>query len=104
MDEDVENTSMRTRYGLYEFPMMPFGLCNAPLTFMTLMNLIFHEKLDEFMIIYVDNILVYSKIIEEHVEHVEYVSNKLHENKVFSNKAKNEFPQKEMDFLGHILS
>jgi hypothetical protein len=75
--------------------MMPFGLCNAPLTFMTLMNLIFHEKLDVFMIIYIDNILVYSKIIEEHVEHVEhveYVSNKLHENKVFANKTKNEFP------------
>jgi hypothetical protein len=91
MDEDVENTTMRTKYGLYEFQVMPFGLCNAPSTFTTLMNSIFHEKLDEFMIIYVDDILVYSKIIEKHVEHLEYVLNKLYENKLFANKAKNEF-------------
>jgi hypothetical protein len=91
MDEDVENTTMRTKYGLYEFQVMPFGLCNAPSTFTTFMNSIFHEKLDEFMIIYVDDILVYSKIIEKHVEHLEYVLNKLYENKLFANKAKNEF-------------
>ncbi len=87
----MENTTMRTKYGLYEFQVMPFGLCNAPSTFTTFMNSIFHEKLDEFMIIYVDDILVYSKIIEKHVEHLEYVLNKLYENKLFANKAKNEF-------------
>jgi hypothetical protein len=91
MDEDVENIAMRTRHGSYEFQMMPFGLCNAPLTFTTLMNFIFHEKSYEFMIIYIDDILVYFKIIEEHLEHLEYVLNKLHENKLIANKAKNEF-------------
>ncbi len=67
------------------------------------MNSIFHEKLDEFVIIYIDDILVYSKIIKEHVEHLQYVFNKLHD-KLFVNKAKNEFAQEEMDFLKHILS
>jgi len=61
IDEDVENIVMRTKYGLYEFQMMPFGLCNAPLMFTTLMNSIFHEKLDKFMIIYIDDIFVYSR-------------------------------------------
>jgi hypothetical protein len=68
------------------------------------MNFIFHEKLDEFMIIYIDDILVYSKIVEEHMKHLEYLLNKLLKNQLFANKAKNEFAQKEMGFLGHILS
>jgi len=71
--------------------MMPFGLCNAPSMFTTLMNSIFHEKLDKFMIIYIDDIFVYSRIVEEHVEHLEYVLNKFHESKLFANRVKNEF-------------
>jgi hypothetical protein len=57
----VEKMAMITMYGSYKFLVMPFGLCNVPSTFTTLMNSIFHEKLDEFMIIYIDDILVYSK-------------------------------------------
>jgi hypothetical protein len=72
MDEDVEKTVMKTGYGSYEFLVMPFGLCNAPSMFTTFMNSIFHEKLDGFMIIYIDDILVYSKTTKEHVEHLEY--------------------------------
>jgi hypothetical protein len=68
---------VRTKYGLYEFLVMPFGLCNVLSTFTTLMNSIFHEKLDKFMIIYINDILVYSKTTKEHVEHLEYVLNKL---------------------------
>jgi hypothetical protein len=68
---------MRTKYGLYEFLVMPFGLCNALSTFMTFMNSIFHENLDEFVIIYINDILVYSKTMEEHVKHLEYVLNKI---------------------------
>ncbi len=60
-NENIENMVMKIDYGLYEFLMMPFGLCNAPSTFTTFMNSIFHEKLDEFMIVYIDDILVYSK-------------------------------------------
>jgi hypothetical protein len=69
-DMDVEKTTMRTRYGYYEFLVMSFGLCNASSNFSTLMNLIFHEKLDEFMIIYIDDILVYSKSAKEYMTHL----------------------------------
>jgi len=72
--------------------------------FTTVMNSIFHEKLDKFMIIYIDDIFVYSRIVEEHVEHLEYVLNKLHESKLFANRVKNEFAYEEMGFLRHILS
>ena len=63
-----KKTACRTRYGSFEFLVMPFGLCNAPATFTTLMNHIFHEYLDDFVIIYIDDILVYSKTAEEHAE------------------------------------
>jgi hypothetical protein len=91
MDEDVEKTSMRSRYGSYEFPVMPFGLCNVSLTFTTFMNSILHGKLDEFIIIYINDILVYSKMIKEHVEHLEYFLSQLHKNNFFANKVKKEF-------------
>ncbi len=61
-DEDVEKTTMKTKYGSYEFLVMPFKLCNVSSTFMTFMDSIFHEKMDEFVIIYIDDILVYSKM------------------------------------------
>jgi hypothetical protein len=104
VDEDVEKIAMRTKYGSYKFLVMPFELCNVMLTFTTLVNSTFHEKLDEFMIIYINDILVYSKIIEEHVEHLEYVLSKLQENQFFANRVKNEFAWENMDFLRHILS
>jgi len=100
----VEKTTMRTKYGSYEFLVMPFKLCNVSSTFMTFMDSIFHKKLDEFVIIYIHDILVYSKMAKEHAEHLEYVLNKLYEDKFFANMAKSEFAQEEMDFLGHILS
>jgi hypothetical protein len=75
VDEDIEKMAMRTKYGSYKFLVMPFGLCNAPSKFMTLINFISHETLDEFMIIYIDDILVYSKIAEEHAKHLKYVLN-----------------------------
>ncbi len=95
---------MRTKYGSYKFLVMPFKLCNVSSTFMTFMDSIFHKKLDEFVIIYIHDILVYSKMAKEHAEHLEYVLNKLYEDKFFANMAKSEFAQEEMDFLGHILS
>jgi len=67
---------MQTKYGFYEILVMPFGLCNIPSTFTTLMNSFFHEKLDKFVIIYIDDILVNSKIIEKYVEHLKRVLNK----------------------------
>ncbi len=73
----MEKTTMRTRYNSYEFLVMPFGLCNASLIFTTLMNLIFHVKLYEFMIIYINDILVYSKLTKEHMTHLKFVLQKL---------------------------
>jgi hypothetical protein len=72
-DANVEETPMKTRYNSYEFLVMSFGLCNAPSIFTTLMNSIYHEKLDELVIIYIDDILVYSKSAEEHATHLKFV-------------------------------
>ncbi len=68
MDEDVKNTIMRIKYNSYEFLVMPFGLCNNPSTFTTLMNLIFYKKLHKFVIIYIDDILLCFKTIEKHAK------------------------------------
>ncbi len=84
----MEKTALKTRYGSYEFLVMPFKMCNVSSTVMTFMDPIFHEKLDEFVIIYIDDILVYSKMTKEHAEHLEYVLSKLYENKFFANRAK----------------
>ncbi len=86
----MEKMKMRTRSNSYKFLMMPFGFCNVSLMFTTLVNLIFHEKLDEFMIIYIDDILVYFKMAKEHAENLEYVLNKLHVNNFFANRVKSE--------------
>jgi hypothetical protein len=78
-DVNVEKMAMRTRYGSYEFLVMSFGLYNALSTFTTLMNSIFHKKLDKFIIINIDDILVYSKFVEEHASHLKFLLQKLKE-------------------------
>ncbi len=84
---------LRNRHGLYEFLVVPFELCNASSMFTSFMTSNFHENLNEFVIINIDDILVYSKIVKEHVEHLEYVLRKLQQNKLFFNRAKNECAQ-----------
>lgn len=103
-DADVEKTACRTRYGSYEFLVMPFGLCNAPSTFTTLMNTIFREEMDDFVIVYIDDILVFSKTAEEHARHLEAVLKKLRDNKLYANGEKSEFAQLEIEFLGHVVT
>jgi hypothetical protein len=76
---DEKKTAYRTRYGSYEFMVMPFGLTNAPVTFCILMNDIFREWLDDFVVVYIDNILIYSSSLEKHAEHLRKVFQRLRE-------------------------
>ena len=71
--EDIFKTTFRTRYGHYEFVVMPFGLTNSPIVFMCLMNNVMHKYLDKFVVVFIDDILIYSKSEEEHKEHLKIV-------------------------------
>ncbi len=101
---DEEKTACRTRYGSYELLVMPFGLTNAPATFCTLMNDIFCEWLDDFVVVYIDDILIYSGSLEEHAEHLRKVFQRLRENKLYAKLEKCEFGVTEVDFLGHRIT
>jgi hypothetical protein len=91
-------------YGSYEYIVMFFGLTNAPTYFMYLMNSIFFEELDVFVIIFIDDILVYSRTEEDHVKHLRLVLQKLREHKLYAKFSKCEFWLTKVFFLGHILS
>ena len=95
---DVRKTAFRTRYGHYEFVVMPFGLTNAPTAFMKLMNGVFREHLDKCVIIFTDDILVYSRSREEHAEHLWIVLGKLREHQLFAKLSKCSFWQGRLDF------
>ncbi len=101
---DEEKTVCHTRYGSYEFLVMPFGLTNALVTFCTLMNDILREWLDDFVIVHIDDILIYSGSLEEHVEHLRKVFQKLKENKLYAKFEKCEFGVTKVDFLGHRIT
>ncbi|GJS01963.1 putative reverse transcriptase domain-containing protein [Tanacetum coccineum] len=103
-EQDISKTAFRTRYGHYEFLVMPFGLTNAPAVFMDLMNRIFHEYLDKFVIVFIDDILVYSKSEEEHERHLRIVLEILRHKKLYAKFSKCEFWLQQVAFLGHIVS
>ena len=103
-DGDIEKIACHTRYGSYEFLVMPFGLYNAPSTFTTHMNTIFREEMDDFVIVYIDDILVYSKTVEDHARHLEVVLGRLRDNKLYANGNKNDFAHQEIEFLGHVVT
>ena len=103
-DEDVHKTAFRTRYGHYEFTVMPFGLCNAPATFQRMMNDILREHLDTFVIVYLDDILIYSKTKEEHTEHLRQVLALLRKHQLYAKASKCEFGMPQTEFLGHVVS
>ncbi|KAL0536830.1 hypothetical protein IC582_025792 [Cucumis melo] len=103
-ESDIAKTSFRTRYGLYEFRVMPFGLTNAPAVFMDLMNRIFHRYLDQFVIVFIDDILVYSVDRESHEEHLRIVLQTLREKQLYAKFSKCEFWLEQVVFLGHVVS
>ncbi|KAL0562073.1 hypothetical protein IC582_002523 [Cucumis melo] len=103
-DEDIPKTAFRSRYGHYEFIVMSFGLTNAPAVFMDLMNRVFREFLDTFVIVFIDDILIYSKTEAEHEKHLRMVLQTLRDNKLYAKFSKCEFWLKQVSFLGHVVS
>ena len=102
-EESIPLTAFRTRYGHFEFQVLPFGLTNAPATFMSLMNEVFSEFLDQFVIVYLDDILVYSETWEEHLKHIRKVLEILRKQKLYAKLSKCCFGAQEVDYLGFIL-
>ena len=103
-DVDVLKTTFRTRYSHYEFLVMPFGLTNALAAFMDLMNRVFQPYLDQFCVVFIDDILVYSRDEQEHEQHLKIVLQTLREKKLYAKLSKCDFWLKEVSFLGHFMS
>ena len=103
-ESDVPKTAFRTRYGHYVFLVMLFGLPNAPTTFMDLMNQVFQPYLDRFVIVFIDDILVYSGSSEEHLEHLRIVLLTLRERQLYAKLSKCQFWLDMVTFLGHVIS
>jgi hypothetical protein len=101
---DIPKTAFITRYGLYEYTVISFGLTNAPAYFMYLMNKVFMKYLDKFVVMFIDDILIFSKNEEEHDEHLHLVLQKLRENQLYAKLSKCKFWLKKVSFLGHIIS
>ena len=102
--QDVSKTSFLMRYGSYEFKVMPIGLTNSLAVFMDLMNRVFREFLDQFVTVFIDDILVYAQTEEEHAEHLRQVLQTLCRNELYAKYEKCGFWLKEVQFLGHIIS
>ena len=100
---DVEKTAFNTKYRTFEYLVMPMGLCNAPSLFQTLMNNIFYDCVDDFLVVYMDDLLIYSKSYEEHIRQIETVLRRLQENNLFVSLKKCEFAKKQREFLGLII-
>nr|GFB13855.1 putative reverse transcriptase domain-containing protein [Tanacetum cinerariifolium] len=102
-EEDIPKTAFRTRYGHYEFQVMPFGLTNAPAVFMDLMNRVCKPYLDKFMIVFIDDILIYSKDEKEHEEHLKAILELLKKEELYAKFSKCEFWIPKVQFLGHVI-
>ncbi|KAL0560986.1 hypothetical protein IC582_001404 [Cucumis melo] len=103
-DSDIPKTAFHSRYGHYEFIVMSFCLTNAPAVFMDLINRLFKDFLDKFVIVFIDDILVYSKTEVEHEDHLHQVLGTLRANKLYVKFSKCEFWLKKVYFLRHVVS
>ncbi|GJU51916.1 putative reverse transcriptase domain-containing protein [Tanacetum coccineum] len=101
-EQDIPKMAFRTRYGHYEFQVMPFGLTNAPTVFMNLMNRVFKPYLDKFIIVFIDDILIYSKDEKEHEEHLKAILEFLKKEKLYAKFSKCEFWISKVQFLRHV--
>jgi hypothetical protein len=104
VEGDEWKTAFRTRYGLFEYLVMPFGLCNAPGTFQAMINKVLHDLLDEGVIVYIDDILIYSEDEESHIKLVEKVLQKLQDNHLCASIKKSVFHASEVEYLGYHIS
>jgi hypothetical protein len=102
--QNIPKTAFSTRYGLYEYLVMSFDLTNAPAFFMYLMNSVFMPELDKFVVVFIDDILIYSKNKEEHAQHLRTVLARLREHKLYAKFSKCEFWLHRVQFLGHVLT
>jgi hypothetical protein len=101
---DIYKTTFVTRYRQYEYTVVSFGLTNASTYFMNMMNKVFMDELDKCVIVFIDDILVFSKTVEEHEEHLRIVLGKLRQQQLYAKFSKCEFLMEEVAFLGHVLS
>ena len=100
---EIPKIAFRTRYGHFEFTVMPFGLTNAPVAFMDLMHRVFQPYLDQFVMVFVDDILIYSRFEEEHEDRLRIVLQALREHRLYAKFSKCEFWLTEVKFLGHVV-
>ncbi|GKF04218.1 putative reverse transcriptase domain-containing protein [Tanacetum coccineum] len=102
-DEDIPKTDFKTRYGHYKFQVMPFGLTNVPTVFMDLMNRMCKPYLDKFVIVFVDDILIYSSNKEEHEDHLRIILELIKKEKLYAKFSKHDFWISTVQFLGHVI-
>ena len=102
--EDIPKTVFRTKYDHYEFTMMLFSLTNAPVAFVDLINRVYRPYLDKFVVVFIDDILIYSKDKEEHADQLRIVLQTLREHQLYGKLKKCEFWLEEMVFLGHVVT
>ena len=103
-EENILKTAFKMRYGHFEFTVMPFGLMNAPAAFMVLMNRVFQPYLYQFVVVFVDDILIYSQSEEEHEDHLRVVLQLLRDHQLYAKSSKCKFWLTEVRFLGHVVS
>ena len=102
-EKNIPKTAFSTRYGNYEYTVVPFGLTNAPTAFMNIMNDLFRDCIDSFVMAYLDDILVYSNSWKEHLQHVELLLDRLRRHKLYAKLSKCTFGTQEVDYLGFVL-